>query len=69
VGVPCKGIYTEILNSDNVEFGGHGTINEKPLLSIPREQDNQEYSLHFTLPPLSTIIFKFDYVEKTKTQK
>jgi 1,4-alpha-glucan branching enzyme len=69
VGVPCEGTYTEILNSDNVLFGGQGMINEKPLRAVPGEQDNQEYSLQFSLPPLSTIIFKFNYVEKAKTQK
>ncbi len=69
VGVPCEGTYTEILNSDNVLFGGQGMINEKPLRAVPGEQDNQEYFLQFPLPPLSTIIFKFNYVEKAKTQK
>ena len=29
VGVPQKGSYHEILNTDALEFGGSGVINEK----------------------------------------
>lgn len=68
VGVPCEGLYTQILNTDNTEFGGGGRFNEKVLNSKYETWDNQEYLLEFYLPPLSTIIFKFDYIAKTKTQ-
>lgn len=64
VGVPCKGLYTEILNSDHEEFGGKGRIINYPIKARHKEVDGKEYSVQFSLPPLTIVVFSYDYVEK-----
>lgn len=73
VGVPCEGTYTEILNSDSEEYGGSNCINKKPLKAKRFPKNEQDYSITFTLPPLSIIAFRYDYkkpiiVEEQKKQ-
>ena len=63
VGVPCLGSYTEILNSDAEEFEGEGRVNKKALQAIPGSCDGKEQYISFTLPPLSVVVFKYDYVD------
>ena len=63
VGVPCLGSYTEVLNSDAEEFEGEGRVNKKPLQAIPGSCDGKEQYISFTLPPLSVVVFKYDYVD------
>ena len=60
VGVSCSGIYTEILNSDSVEFGGATTKSMLPLKSEEVPCNQWDKSIHFTLPPLSAVAFKFN---------
>ena len=33
VKAPCKGRFTEILNSDDETYGGQGRLNKKPILA------------------------------------
>lgn len=61
VGVPCKGLYKEVLNSDNLCFGGDGGCIESPLEAEKISNDGKDYSIAFKLPPLSTVIFEYDY--------
>lgn len=64
VGVPCEGEYTEILNSDALAYGGYGVCNQEPLEACEGEWDGRDYYISFKLPPLSTVIFIYDYIEK-----
>ena len=61
VGVPCEGTYTEILNSDAKEFEGEGRVNKKPLRAVLGECDGKQQHIVFDLPPLSVVVFKYDY--------
>jgi 1,4-alpha-glucan branching enzyme len=58
VGVPEAGIYDEILNSDDLRYGGSGLVNNAPMQSGPIYWQSCPHSLMLTLPPLSTIILK-----------
>lgn len=69
VGVPCMGDYVEILNSDAVEFEGEGRVNKKPLKAVKGACDGRDQYISFTLPPLSTVIFKYDYIDEAEYQK
>ena len=60
VGVPCNGIFTEILNSDSVEFGGAASKSMLPLKSEEIPCNQWDKSICFTLPPLSAVAFKFN---------
>ena len=66
VGVPCLGDYTEILNSDAVEFEGEGRVNRKPLKAVAGDCDGREQYIEFNLPPLSVVIFRYNYLENKK---
>ncbi len=66
VGVPCAGKYTEVLNSDAVEFGGKGRLNAVPIKATDESWDGKEHSITIHLPPLSTVVFEYDYKEPAK---
>ena len=66
VGVPCAGKYTEVLNSDAVEFGGKGRINATPIKATDEPWDGKENSISIHLPPLSTVVFEYNYKEPVK---
>lgn len=70
VGVPCAGHYKEVLNSDAEEFGGLNRVNNfKPLKAEAIPCDGKEYSIHFSLPPLTTVVFAYDYKVEKKVEK
>ena len=71
VGSPMGGVWQEILNSDDVKYGGAGTttggkrnmelhewIAEGRNYSTPTSYTVRDYNLTLTLPPLSTIFLK-----------
>jgi len=58
LGVPYAGIYDEILNSDDLRFGGSGVVNSQPMQSGPIYWQSCPHSIMLTLPPLSTVILK-----------
>ena len=58
IGVPAKGQYVELLNSDAEVFGGSNLGNNGKLTSEAVAWHLQPYSIALTLPPLSTIIMK-----------
>lgn len=58
VGVPFRGKYKEIFNSDDPRFGGDGTMNSRAKTSKQVEWDGREESMEICLPPLSVVIFK-----------
>ena len=66
VGVPCAGKYTEVLNSDAVEFGGKGRVNATPIKATNEPWDGKENSISIHLPPLSTVVFEYNYKEPVK---
>ena len=61
IGVPCEGKYTRILSSSDECYGGLGTKIAKTVHSEKIECDNREDSIQFVLPPLSVVVFRFDY--------
>lgn len=60
IGAPCDTTYEEILNSDDVRFGGQGRLNGA-VKAIKQPCDRMEYSVSLTIPPLSVMVFRYDY--------
>ncbi len=60
IGVPKKGNYKIIFNSDAIEFGGCGRGNTDKIKSEEINMHGFEQSINLDLPPLSTI-----YIKKT----
>ena len=59
MGVPKKGRYSLVLNSDEERFGGTGVELPKTVTAQEISWDNQEYSIGFTLPAFGVVIYKF----------
>ena len=58
IGVPREGNYEEVFNSDAVEFGGSGVINEGKLVSTPEPYDRCENSIVLRVPPLGGVVLR-----------
>ena len=63
IGVPDKGAYVEVFNSDAKEFGGSGVTNSDKLSTEDFPYHNRNQSLTLTVPPLSTIFLRHDVPE------
>lgn len=58
VGVPVKGGYREIFNTDHTDFGGSGQINKGLMVTEAIPYHGQNYSLKIKLPPLAGVLIK-----------
>jgi 1,4-alpha-glucan branching enzyme len=58
LGVPNRGLWREILNTDAREYGGAGWGNLGGVESVPVGAHGRVESINLTLPPLSTIMLR-----------
>ena len=58
IGVPEKGIYQEVFNTDKEEYGGSNVLNEGDFKSEDVFWHNLNQSIQITLPPLGTVYFR-----------
>lgn len=76
VKAPCKGKYTEIINSDDTKYGGQGRMNPEPITAKKKASGTKakkskadaskaetEYEIECYLPPLSVVVLQYDYKE------
>jgi len=62
-GVPKKGFYKEILNSNASEYGGSGVGNFGGVHSENNRRFEFEHSIKVTLPPLAVNVYKWEQTE------
>jgi 1,4-alpha-glucan branching enzyme len=60
VGVPQRGFWREILNSDAAVYGGAGWGNLGGVESVPVSTHGRVESVNLTLPPLATLMFRWE---------
>lgn len=60
VGVPYRGKWREVFNSDDVKYSGTGVLNEGSLMTSPVKYHGRDYSISLTLPPLGISILKLE---------
>jgi len=58
MGLPAKGKYMEILNTDDMQYGGSGITNPGELVAEKHLCDGREYSVPIKLPPLGVVVLK-----------
>lgn len=58
IGVPVYGIYDEVFNSDDVEFGGSGVTNGAEIMPTLMKIHGCNQGLSLTLPPMGVIYLK-----------
>ena len=59
IGLPSAGTLTEILNSDDMQYGGAGDGNPEPIRSRRQPFMDMEHSAELTLPAMSALFFRF----------
>ncbi len=69
IGVPFRGKYKEVLNSDAVTFGGDGHVNPRVKNSREEECDELPNSIRITVPALGISIFRCTQVEPVKEEE
>ena len=73
IGVPKKGEYREVFNSDAEEFGGSGVKNEGDLHTEDVSWHDREQSLVITVPPMATIYLRhkdtLPFVKRSMTEE
>ena len=60
VGVPYRGEWKELFNSDNMKYGGSGVLNQGLFFTTPVKYHGSDYSVSITLPPLGISILKLE---------
>lgn len=60
VGVPYRGLWKEIFNSDDTKYAGSGTLNAGLLTTSPVKYHGGDYSISLTLPPLGVSVLKLE---------
>jgi 1,4-alpha-glucan branching enzyme len=60
VGVPYRGQWKEIFNSDDTRYFGSGVLNQGLLTTSPVKYHGRDYSVSLTLPPLGITILKLE---------
>ena len=58
IGVPTKGTYVEVFNSDLEEFGGSGVVNAGDIASEDYPFHGRDQSIVITVPPLATVFYR-----------
>ncbi|MDF1616221.1 1,4-alpha-glucan branching protein GlgB [Petrocella sp. FN5] len=59
IGVPYKGYYEEIFNSDDFKYGGSGITNTGMLTSFDERYDERDQTLSIKVPPLGMSVIKY----------
>ncbi len=57
VGVPERGTYRKIFDSDEQRFGGAGYNDQREVRATDRELHGNDFSVEFDLPPLGAMFF------------
>jgi 1,4-alpha-glucan branching enzyme len=60
VGVPERGLWREVINTDARDYGGAGWGNLGTVESVPVAAHGRVESLNLTLPPLSTLVLRWE---------
>jgi 1,4-alpha-glucan branching enzyme len=60
LGVPTRGTWSELVNSDAADFGGSGVSNGGAVRTVPVDAHGFHQSIVVTLPPLGAIFFAPD---------
>ncbi|MGL6106015.1 1,4-alpha-glucan branching protein GlgB [Romboutsia sp.] len=75
IGVPYDGVYEEVFNSDDSNYGGSGqTMVDSELIAKNEKWHNKDYHIIIKVPPLGATFIKgknivFDTVELNKDSK
>lgn len=58
IGVPFYGVYEEVFNTDDEEYGGYGITNGKRIMCEEKPRHDSNWSIDLSIPPMSAMFFK-----------
>ncbi len=58
IGVPKKGNYVQILNTDSQQYGGSGVGDVSVVESIAVPTHGRDHAIAITLPPLAVVYYR-----------
>ena len=58
IGVPEAGYYQEILNSDDVKYGGNTNMNKDFYITKNKEMHGQKNAINIKLPSFGAIVYR-----------
>ena len=58
VGVPVYGVYQELINSDNKNFGGSDHINTGDIVAEKIPMHGKDFSVRLNIPPVGGTVLK-----------
>ena len=67
IGVPDYGVYAEVFNSDDEQYGGTGKTNGTDIHTVDEEMHGFDQAIYLNLPPMSALYLKC--VKKEKSPK
>ncbi len=67
LGVPGPGLYREVLNSDDMAFGGGGTVNPKAVRAKKKPCHGRDYAVNIKVPPIGAVLLK-GKIEKSEEE-
>jgi 1,4-alpha-glucan branching enzyme len=60
IGVPYRGQWKEVFNTDDIKYAGSGVLNQGLLATSPVKYHGRDYSISLTLPPLAIVVVKLE---------
>lgn len=60
IGVPYRGTWVEIFNTDDQKYGGSGILNVGSAMTSPVKYHGRDFSISLTLPPLGMSVWKLE---------
>jgi 1,4-alpha-glucan branching enzyme len=60
IGAPRKGRWRELINTDAAVYGGSNLGNGGSVIATDGRSHGQPFSIELTLPPLATLLLRFD---------
>ena len=66
IGVPYEGTYEQILNTDDKDFGGEGSVNNGKITADEYSMHGCDYSIAVDIAPFSALFFKYIPPKKKK---
>jgi 1,4-alpha-glucan branching enzyme len=60
IGAPRKGRWREAINTDAAIYGGSNLGNGGQVMATDRRSHGQPFSIELTVPPLATVLLRFD---------
>jgi len=67
VGVPCDGLWTEVLNTDSPKYGGDGVGNPSGVKAQAIQWDGRPFAVDLVLPGMSVLFFLPEKKAETAT--